>query len=155
MFPVQWFAPQQFVDSDIGLARISAGLAFVYLFRRYGHPHYYGTKTVAGYYVETKTKGVCVDFAIKGETCWIYVTGDHEQYRRYVQEAMAAQGTDYSDFCEGVHTAVHNTLLDMLRPVKVDDSYINIFGDCKIEWDEEREEAKGLVNWKRLDEEGG
>ena len=153
MFSVGKFAPKQFIDS--GLAMIAAGAAFLYLFRRYGYPNYYSHKTAAGYYVETSIPGVYVDFAIGHTTCYIYSTATEELYERYTQEEMASRGQEYSEFCRQVHQAVHDCLVDQLRPVRVDDERINILGETEFEWDEEKEQAVGEVPYKELEEKAG
>lgn len=142
------YAPEQFINN--GLTRVPGGAAFIYLFRRYGYPNYYSFKTVAGYLVETPMVGVYVDFAIKSETCWISATANDDLYIRYGREESKSRRDNYSKFCQQVHTAVHNCLLDQLRPVKVDDEYINILGVGEFEWDEKAEQMVGQVPYYAL-----
>lgn len=148
MFSVAEIAQPQFVND--GLARIPGGAAFIYLFRRYGPPHYYSHKTVAGYELEF-TPGAFLDFSIKHETCWLGVTAVDKVRREYETQANETRGRAYTPFCADIHTAFRTCLADQLRPVSVDGEPINIFGPGEFEFDEETETWKNEVPYFELE----
>lgn len=160
MLNVSKIAPNQFVNDR--LAKIPGGTAFIYLFRRYGYPNYYGQKIVAGYEVETTVKGLFVTFSIKDKTCWIGVTATDEIDERYRRESLenyqnsgnSEKGSSqvaFSDFCASLHHAIRDCLLDQLNPVQVDSEFINVLGNENFQWDNEADEIVGLIPYYELD----
>lgn len=151
MFSMKSDAPEQFIDG--GLARIPAGTAFMYLFRRYGYPDFYSYKAIAEYAVETSIPGAYVLFSIKHRWCYIYATAEGDVWDRYTQEEIASRGKELTEFCAQAHAAAHQCLLDQLRPVVVDGEPINIFGPGDFAWDEETEKFVGQVAYYEFDDE--
>lgn len=151
MFDLRGIAPEQFIND--GMARIPAGPAMLYLFRRYGYPQYFGYKNLTIYSVETCVEDVFVNLHVGGKNCYITPSAAVETHQRYDKDELESYWHDKpaSDFVVVVQDAVRDCLLDQLRPVRVRDVYINILGPGVFEWDEEAEEAVGEVPYFELE----
>lgn len=133
---------------------IPAGQALLYLVRRFGYTPYGSDshKQICQYRFGTSVNGLEVVIGVGGIHAFFYSSSSDEVSDKYHNELLAYRHklqklpiSEPGTFMYECQEATKNVLLDLLKPVRVRDSFINILGVVNPEYDEEIDTYKNEV----------